>query len=117
MVLRLQRRSLTKIPGADFRPEVAGLGEQSKVVGKVRVGAFADDKRQIGEASVAHRVDDSAVGGNDRNLSVLLPQRIGLALGDLDLHLIGVKLADARFLDERYRPQTVAHLGDIQESE
>src|SRR5881227_1511019 len=47
--------------GADFGFQIAGLGEQREIVGNVGVGALADDKRQLRETPISHRIDDGTV--------------------------------------------------------
>ena len=47
--------------------------------GDMFIGAVANDKRQIIEPQIMHLVDRRAVGGDDLDRAVLLPQRIGLA--------------------------------------
>ena len=70
-------------------------------MGEPLVGAFADHEGKAGPALVAHVVDRGAVGGDDRDLAVLLPQRIRRALDEVDHEMVGIELAHARRLDQR----------------
>ena len=82
--------------GADFVAQVAGGVEQRQIFANPLIGAVADDERKIGEAPVAHRVERRAVGGDDMQFAILLPQGGGLALLDLDQQPVGIELGDAR---------------------
>ncbi len=57
------------------------------------IGAIADHERQAGEFLVVQNVDRRAVGGDDVNDAVLLPQAIGLAFDDLDHQPSGIEFS------------------------
>ena len=80
-ILSVQRRPATRVPARIAALERAGGVEQREVVLGAGVGVLADHERQVDEALVLHQVDDGAVGGDDEELAVVLPERVRLALG------------------------------------
>ena len=60
-------------------------------------------------------VDRGAVGGDRPHFAVLLPEPGGLTLDQFDHDLAGVKLANARLLDQRHGFQTRPRRFDIKE--
>ena len=71
----------------------------------LQLGAAPDDQRQTAIAVFDKRLEYGAVGGNDADAAVLLPQRESLPLGDGDLQPIGIELEDGRIGDPRIRHQ------------
>ena len=74
------------------------IGEE--IVG-LPLGAASDHERQAEIAVVDEGFEDGAVGGDDADAAVLLPQREGLPLGDRDLQPVGIKLEHGRVGDPR----------------
>ena len=68
--------------GADTALERARGFEKREIFVVARDLPVADDERKVDEALVLHQVDDRAVGGDDEELAVELPQGVGLALGE-----------------------------------
>src|SRR5215216_4660493 len=102
-------------PGADAAFQRPRRLDQGEVVPGVEVRLLADDERQIGEARLVEGVDDGAVGRDDEELAVLLPQRVGVALDEGDDELVGVELAHGGALDEGQRLEPLAGLAHAQE--
>ena len=100
--LRFQRRWSTRTPGLDAGLSSSIASRRAANSRRAQVRALADDERQPGVAVVAQRRRSRAPSARDRlDLAVLLPERVGRALDDLDDDLVGIELAHARLLDER----------------
>ena len=76
-ILSVQRRPETSVPARMrlFSGPAASSRARYSCVRAVRF--LADDERQVGEALVLHLVDHGSVGGDDEELAVALPQRMG----------------------------------------
>ena len=69
------------------------------------LSAPSDNKRQAKIAILHKRFEDGAVGGDDANAAVFLPERKGLSLGDGDLQAVWVELEHGRIGDPGIRHQ------------
>ena len=75
-ILRLQRRSPTRMPASNLRPQLGRGVEQRVEFAEPLVGALADDERQAVVAAVVRRLSITAPSAGDgAELAVLLPQR------------------------------------------
>ncbi len=81
------------------------------------LGAVADHQRQRREALRHVGFQHGAVGGDQRDAAVLLPQREGLALLDLDAQPAGIKLEHRGLRDPRIGQQPDARLPGIEEQQ
>ena len=79
---RFQRRSRHQDRGAQHRADVGIAVEDGEKILAWRSRAAADDQRQAEIAVLDERFEHRAVGGDDADAAVLLPQREGLPLGD-----------------------------------
>ena len=64
-----------------------------------------------------HVVDLRAVLGDETDRAVLLPQRVGLALLEVDHEVARIELGDRGFLDERDRGQAIAQRRGIEQQQ
>ena len=80
-------------------------------------GAVADHQRQAEIAVLDERFEHRAVGGDDADAAVLLPEREGLPLGDRDLQAVGIKLQHRRIGDPRIGHQPRARRVGVEEQQ
>ena len=81
------------------------------------LGALADHQRQRGKALRHVRLEHGAVGGDQRDAAVLLPEREGLALLDVDVQAAGIKLEHGRVGDPRIGHQPRARLRGVEKQQ
>ena len=78
---------------ADAALERARGFEQREIILVAGVGALAHHEGQVEIALVLHQVDDRAVGRDDEQFAVVLPERMRLALGERDDEFVRIELA------------------------
>ena len=79
---RFQRRSATRIEARSTGADVRVAIEKGEEILGLPLGAAADHQRQAEIAVLDERFEHRAVGGDDVDVAVLLPEREGLTLGD-----------------------------------
>ena len=113
---RFQRRSSTSTPAA-----ILGLQflRRRRAGREIRaVARWRPRRRRTADRSSAWSrkfVDHGAVGGDGLDFAVLLPERGGRALDDLDDDLAGIELAHARLPDQRRLLESRARRVDVEE--
>ena len=91
--------------------------EQREEILRLMLGAVADHQRQRGETLRHEGFQHGAVGGDQINAAVLLPEREGLALLDLDAQPVGIKLEHGGVRDPRIGHQADARLSGVEEQQ
>jgi len=91
--------------------------EQRQEFLRARLRAAPDHERQFDEARRDIGSEHGAVFGNDVHLSVLLPQREGLALLDADLKLAGIEFEHGGVGDPGIGLEAFARLLDVEKEQ
>src|SRR5262249_4231385 len=81
------------------------------------LGCLGGDEGQVDETGRDIRFEHGAVVGDDRYVSVFLPQRKGLAFLDADLQLAGIELEHRRVRNPRIGLETLARLIDVEKEQ
>ena len=76
-ILSVQRRCDTRMPARILPRRSPDASSRPTIFVDAQIGALADHEGQRFELGVAQGVDRRAVGGDDRNGAVLLPQAVG----------------------------------------
>ena len=97
--LRLQRRHLRQ--------------HALELAARLGIGAGADQQRQVGHLVDRHAVEDDAFGIDQRQPLLVLPQRRGRPLDDVDHQRVGQPARHARVLDPAELQQPLADRGDV----
>ena len=92
---------------------VGTAGHQPAELVGLGIGAGADQQRQVGHLVDRHAVEDDAVRVDQRKPALVLPQRRGLALDDVDDQRVGQPARNARVLDPAELQQAVADVADV----
>src|SRR5262249_32000789 len=91
--------------------------EQSEELLGFRLRSLTDDEGQLDETRRDIRFEHGAVVGDDRYVSVFLPQREGLAFLDTDLQLAGIELEHRGVRNPRIGLEPLARLIDVEKEQ
>ncbi len=112
-----QRRCATRIDARTCDDNVGMPIEDVEEILGLALGALTDHQRQFDVSALDKRLKHGAVGGDDFDASVLLPQRKRLTLGDRDLQAVRIKLEHGRVGDPGIRHQACARRIGIEEQQ
>ncbi len=82
-----------------------------------QIGAIADHERQAGEFLIVENVDRRAVGGDDGNDAVLLPQAKRLALDDFDDQPSRIEFSHGGIFHQRHGEKLAPDVVHVEEGQ
>jgi hypothetical protein len=101
------------IRAGDLRAQLRRRLEQGGELGDVAIGGGTDEQRQVGHVIELHRFEHHAVGVDQAQLAMVLPDRRGLTFDHVDDQCIGQPARDAGVADPAELEQPPAGGGKI----